>query len=66
MMGAAQSTSNKDVKPPQPSLIIAGLATQWPKLLIGPDDFDDYTRMWSNPSNNPRSENGSVEAKRAY
>lgn len=38
-----------------PSLVIVGLATQWPGLLMRHEDFERYVRKWYNPDESPRS-----------
>lgn len=35
-------------------LVIVGLATQWPRLLMTHEDFDRYVCRWYNPEENPR------------
>ena len=35
-------------------LVIVGLATQWPGLLMTHEDFDRYVCRWYNPEENPR------------
>jgi hypothetical protein len=36
-----------------PELFITGMGTQYPPHLLGPDEFETYTRKWSDVDNNP-------------